>query len=176
MPTETRIRSNANLKPGSKPGSRRSRSDGFRLKPSKKNADSADRTMQSTGAIRDDKAVAEFFDAKAEMKKHTPAAIAKLVALLNSKDERVSFSAAREILDRSLGKPAIPEGERSGSIVIKWMDGGPSRYGDSIDPPKDITPKDDWNATMAKAIGRLAHTPADEDDDTEDLTQTEMET
>lgn len=172
---EATARSLANLKPGSKPGPRRSRSDGFRLKASKKKAD-ASRTMQSTGAVRDDKAVAAFFDAKRELKLHTPAAIQKLVALLDSKDERVSFSAAREILDRTLGKPSIPEGERSGTIILKWSGEGPSRYGDSIDgQPKDITPKDDeWNATMKKAIELAAHAPVDDDDD-DDLTPTEKE-
>ncbi len=164
--------SRANLKPRG-PGPRRQRSGGVRLKASKKNA-SDKRIMLDGGAVRDDKAVAEFFDAKAEMRKHTPAAIAKLVALLNSKDERVSFSAARELLDRNLGKPGITEDQRGlGTITIKWSGEGPPRYGDSIDAVKDITPKADWGSTMAKAIERAAHAPVTDEDD--DPIETEME-
>lgn len=164
--------SRANLKPRG-PGPRRQRSGGVRLKVSKKNA-SDKRIMLDGGAVRDDKAVAEFFDAKAEIKKHTPAAIAKLVALLDSSDQRVAFAASREILDRNLGKPGIAEDQRGlGTITIKWSGGeGPSRYGDSIDGQlKNVTPEKDWSATMAKAIERAAHAPAD-DEDEEDLTQT----
>ncbi len=42
---------------------------------------------------------------KAAAQKHGQAAIDRLVALMNSDDERVSVAACREILDRAYGKP-----------------------------------------------------------------------
>jgi hypothetical protein len=42
---------------------------------------------------------------RAMAREHGPAAIARLVALLNSKDEMVSLHAARALLDRGYGRP-----------------------------------------------------------------------
>jgi len=40
-------------------------------------------------------------------RQHTPEALARLVDLMRGADDRIALAAAREILDRGLGKPAI---------------------------------------------------------------------
>lgn len=100
MKTEAgKAKSLANLKPGSKPGPRRSRSDGFRLKPSKKNINGDDRIMPSTGAVRDDNAVVAFFDAKKELKLHTPPELTPTAAFVwhVSKWDQAEFPDAKRI-------------------------------------------------------------------------------
>jgi HEAT repeat protein len=48
-------------------------------------------------------------DVKALINQNTPAAIRAVVRLLTSKNEMVRLQAARELLDRGLGKPAMAE-------------------------------------------------------------------
>jgi hypothetical protein len=48
-------------------------------------------------------------DVKALINQNTPAAIRAVVRLLASKNEMVRLQAARELLDRGLGKPAMAE-------------------------------------------------------------------
>ena len=167
MTAESR-KGHPNLK-NRKPGPRRQRAGLLRLSKATKHTGKAERTMLTTGSLRDDKAVAALFDAKAELKKHTPAAIEKLVALMDSKDERVAFSAAREILDRNLGKPGIAEDQSIGTVHIKWIGDGQPRHGEHIDLPSH-----DWNSTVARAIERSKELQEPKDDD-DDLTQTELE-
>lgn len=51
-------------------------------------------------------------DIKAELRRMTPRALAALSELLDSSDDKVRMAAAKEVLDRHLGKPQAeqPEG------------------------------------------------------------------
>ena len=52
-------------------------------------------------------------DIKAMAAEHGPAALAKIVSLMGSKDQRVAMAAAQELLNRGYGRPAQPT-EHSG--------------------------------------------------------------
>lgn len=61
----------------------------------------------------------ESAEVKALARQHGPAAIAKLVELLNGDDKRLSKDAAIALLDRGYGKPAQ---------AITGEDGGPVEF------------------------------------------------
>ncbi|MEW5705127.1 MAG: hypothetical protein AB1781_11175 [Pseudomonadota bacterium] len=49
--------------------------------------------------------------------KNTPRAFARIVELIESKDERVALMAAKEIIDRAYGKPAAADDDRKDASV-----------------------------------------------------------
>ena len=65
-----------------------------------------------------------FSEVRALAQEHCPAAIKKLVALMDSADERVVHAACKELLDRGIGKPAqAVTGEGGeGPVILRWMD------------------------------------------------------
>lgn len=97
---------------------RLARMDGIRLRPSKPGGGRKDADCKKPKKVMSADAIA---DAKAILKDATPKAIEKLIGLLSSKDERIVFSTAREILDRQLGKPGIMmENDINQRITISW--------------------------------------------------------
>jgi len=77
--------------------------------------------------------------------KNSKRAMERLVQLIESDDERVSFMAAKEVLDRAFGKtlPAKDENDNK-SVTINIV-----RYGDSIKPAQQLDAETVSSRTLA---------------------------
>lgn len=66
----------------------------------------------------------EMREAEALARKNSPAAIRRLVALMESKDPNAAIKAANSILDRAFGRPAQaitgPDGDPLVAQVVDW--------------------------------------------------------
>jgi hypothetical protein len=72
--------------------------------------------------------------------KHSPRALARIVELMESDDERVAMAASKEILDRAFGRPGAAEDENGpkGQVtinILKLSDGADNRAPEQLAAP-----------------------------------------